>query len=164
VGKLSVAARQLPSGTILVEEPLPEGRTVLYTRVCAANQKEDVERQMQRLVAFARKQGWTHFNGVDEIGSGLNGKRKKLLRVLRDPKVSCIVVGHRDRLLRFGFELIEAALASAGKRVVVLDAGEIVEDLGRDLLEILTSACERLYGRRSAWNRARRAVEAMECE
>jgi len=128
---------------------------VLYAQVSSADQKEDLERQVQRLQAFARAQGWTDVAVVVEVGSGLNGKRKKLLRMLRDPKVSRIVVEHCDRLARFGFEMTEAALASAGKRVVVVEEGEVTDDLGRDLLEILTSACGRPYGRRSARNRAR---------
>lgn len=162
-GKLPVPARQLPTGTILVEEPNPQGRTVLYARVSSADQKDDLQRQVQRLEAFAREQSWADFDVVAEIGSGLNGKRKKLLRVLRDPKVSRIVVEHRDRMSRFGFEMLEAALAAAGTRVVVVEKGEVTDDLMRDLLEILTSACGRLYGRRSARNRAKRALEAMGC-
>jgi putative resolvase len=93
---------------------------------------------------------------VTEVGSGLNGKRRKLLR---DPRVSRMVVQHRDRLARFGFEMLEAALAAAGKGVVVVEEGAVTDDLVRDLLEVLTSACGRLYGRR--W--ARRALEAMGC-
>ncbi len=162
-GKLPVPARQLPTGTILVEEPNPEGRTVLYARVSSADRKDDLQRQVQRLEAFAREQGWTNFDVVAEIGSGLNGKRKKLLRVLRDPGVSRIVVEHRDRLAPFGFEMLEAALAAAGKRIVVVEEGEVTDDLVRDLLEILTSTRGRLYGRRSARNRAKRALEAMRC-
>lgn len=162
-GKLPVPARQLPTGTILVEEPSPEGRTVLYARVSSADQKDDLQRQVARLEAFARSQGWTNYEVVTEIGPGLNGKRRKLLRVLKDPRVGRIVVEHRDRLARFGFEILEAALYAAGKRVVVVEEGEVMDDLGRDLLEILTSACGRLYGRRAARNRARRALEAMGC-
>jgi putative resolvase len=93
---------------------------------------------------------------VTEVGSGLNGKRRKLLR---DPRVSPMVVEHRDRLARFGFEMLEAALAAAGKGVVVVEEGAVTDDLVRDLLEVLTSACGRLYRRRSA----RRALEAMGC-
>ena len=172
-GKLPVPARQFPSGTILVEEPHPEGRTVLYAQVSSSHQKDDLERQVERLKAFAREQGWLDFQVVTEIASRLNGKRRKLLRLLRDPRVSRIVVKRRDRLARFGFEMVEAALAGAGKSVVVVEEGEVADDLVRDLLEILfgaptpqmnlTSACGRLYGRRSARNRARRALEAMGC-
>jgi predicted site-specific integrase-resolvase len=162
-GKLPVPARQLPSGTILVEEPSPGGRTVLYARVSSANQRADLERQVERLRTFAQAQGWQDFEVVAEIGSGLNGKRRKLLRVLKDPTVGRIVVEHRDRLTRFDFELVEAALYASGKRIVVVEEGEVKDDLVRDLLEILTSACGRLYGRRSAKNRAKRALEVMGC-
>ncbi len=162
-GKLAVPARQLPTGTILVDETDAQGRVVLYARVSSGDQKDDLQRQVQRLREFALEQGWTDFEVVAEIGSGLNGKRKKLLRVLRDPKVSRIVVEHRDRLVRFGFEMMGAVLASAGKHVVVVEEGEVRDDLVRDLLETLTSAWGRLYGRRSARNRAKRALEAMGC-
>ncbi len=154
-GKLPVPARQLPTGTILVEALRPEGTTVLYARVSSADQKEDLERQVQRLQAFAQEQGWTEVKVVTEIGSGLNGKRKKLLRILRDPQVVRIVMEHRDRLARFGFDLLEAALAASGRHVVVIEDGEVTDDLVQDVLEILTSACGRLYGRRSARHRAR---------
>jgi predicted site-specific integrase-resolvase len=157
-GKLPVPARQLPSGTILVEEPLREGRTVLYARVASPEQRADLERQMERLKAFALAQGWRDFEVVAEIGSGLNGKRRKLLRVLKDPTVGRIVVEHRDRLVRFGFELVEAALHASGKRIVVVEEGEVKDDLVRDLLKVLTSACERPM-KRSARNRAKRALE-----
>jgi putative resolvase len=162
-GKLPVPARPLPAGTILVEAPHPEGIPVRYARVSSADQKEDPERQVQRLQAFAQEQGWTEVKAGTEIGSGLNGKRKKLLRILRDPQVVRIVVEHRDRLARFGFDLPEAAMAASGRHVVVIEEGEATDDLAQDVLEILTSACGRLDGRRSARNRARRALEAMGC-
>ena len=163
-GKLPVPARQLPTGTILVEAPCPEGITVLYARVSSADQREDLERQVQRLQAFAQEQGWTEVKVVTEIGSGLNGKRKKLLRVLQDPTVIRIVVEHRDRLARFGFDLLKAAMAASGQHVVVVEEGEVTDDLVQDVLEILTSACGRLYGRRSAKRRAQQALEAMGCK
>jgi putative resolvase len=163
-GKLPVPARQLPTGTILVEEPCPEGRTVLYARVSSADQKEDLFRQVERLEAFAKAQGWTDYEVVAEVWPGFNSRRRKLLRVLKDPTVGRIVVEHRDRLTRFGFEMLQAALYAAGKRLVVVEEGEVTDDLARDLLEILTSACERLYGRRSARNRAQKALEVLGCE
>jgi putative resolvase len=75
-GKLPVPARPLPAGTIRVEAPHPEGIPVLYARVSSADQKEDLERQVQRLQAFAQEQGWTEVKAATEIGSGLNGKRR----------------------------------------------------------------------------------------
>ena len=85
---------------------------------------------------------------VTEVGSGLNGKRPKLRRVLSDPDAKVIVVEHQDRLARFGVEHLEAALAAHGRRVVVADPGETTDDLVGDVIEVLTSMCARLYGRR----------------
>lgn len=95
-----------------------------------------------------------------EVGSGLNGKRRKLMRLLADPGVGTVVVEHRDRLARFGFEMVEASLAGAGRRLVVVEDREMDDDLVRDMTEVMTSMCARLYGKRSALNRARRAMEA----
>ncbi|MFH1731960.1 MAG: IS607 family transposase, partial [Planctomycetota bacterium] len=69
---------------------------------------------------------------------------------------------HRDRLARFGFDYIEAALLAAGKRILVLDKSEVTDDLVRDMTEVLTSFCARLYGKRSAKARAKKAIKATE--
>jgi putative resolvase len=63
-----------------------------------------------------------------EVGSGLDGRRPKLRALLADPAVQTIVVEHRDRLARFGVEYIEAALAAQGRRVLVVDDGELEDD------------------------------------
>ena len=89
----------------------------------------------------------------------MNGARTKARRLLSDPAVTVVVVEHRDRLGRMNTGLIEAALSASGRRLVVLDAGEVADDLVRDMTEVLTSFCARLYGRRSAKNRAKRAME-----
>lgn len=68
------------------------------------------------------------------------------------------MVEHRDRLARFGVEHLEAALSAQGRRVVVVDEGEVDDDLVRDVTEVLTSLCARLYGRRGARNRAEKAL------
>jgi putative resolvase len=72
------------------------------------------------------------------------------------------VVEHRDRLARMNAELVEAALSAHGRRLVVLDDGEVDDDLVRDMLEVLTSFCARLYGRRSARNWAQKALRCAE--
>jgi putative resolvase len=101
---------------------------------------------------------------VQETGSGWNGRRKALLRIFRNPNVQIIVVERRDRLMRFGFEYVEAALAAQGRRAVVIDAGELADEIVRDLQEVIVSMCARLYGKRSAKNRAKKAIEAMQCK
>jgi putative resolvase len=88
----------------------------------------------------------------------LNGRRRKLRRVLSDPAVSVLVVEHRDRLGRFGVEHLEAVLAASGRRVVVGDCEESTGDLVRDITEVPAWMCARLYGQRAGKNRAARAI------
>jgi putative resolvase len=163
-GTMPVPAQRLPSGTILVEVPggnsdgTEQQRVVLYARVSVHDQRTDLDRQVARLSAWAAGQGIVVAEVVREVGSGLNGRRPRLRRLLADPTVAMIVVEHRDRLARFGVEYLEAALGAQARRLVVLDPGEASDDLVSDMIEVLTSFCARLYGRRGARNRALRAV------
>jgi putative resolvase len=161
-GTMPVPARRLPSGTIMVEvaETAPRGQVIVYARVSSAEQRSDLDRQVARLTTWATGQGMVVSRVVTEVGSALNGRRKKFLGLLRDPDVATIVVEHRDRFARFGAEYVEAALTAQGRRLLVVDPAEVDDDLVRDVTEILTSLCARLYGRRAAANRASRAVAA----
>ena len=161
-GVLPVPHTQLPSGTILVHPPEagPSEAGVLYARVSSADQKADLDRQLGRLATFATNQSIVVVKSVSEIGSGLNGHRPKLMKLLNDQKMRVIVVEHRDRLARFGSEYIEAALVASGRKLIVVDKAEMKDDLVQDMIDVLTSFCARLYGRRSAKNRALNAVAA----
>jgi putative resolvase len=92
----------------------------------------------------------------------MNGSRAKVRRLLSDAKVTVVVVEHRDHLGRMNTELVEAALSASGRRLVVLDSGEVTDDPVRDMVEVLTSFCASLYGRRSARNRAEKALRCAE--
>ncbi|MFF4139050.1 IS607 family transposase [Streptomyces mirabilis] len=164
-GTLPVPAERVGPRTILVNidantSPSVTGGVGLYARVSSHDQKPDLERQTARLAEWAAKAGHTVVRIESEIASGMNGDRTKARRLLADPKVTIVVVEHRDRLGRMNTELVEAALEAAGRRLVVLDAGEVEDDLVRDMAEVLTSFCARLYGRRSAKNRAKKALKA----
>jgi predicted site-specific integrase-resolvase len=162
-GKLPVPARRV-GGLILVDQPGPPAAweaAVVYARVSSADQRGDLDRQIVRIVTWAGEQGIPVGRVVTEVGSALNGKRRKFLALLRDPAVSTILVEHRDRFARFGAEYVEAALAASGRRLVVVDPAEVDDDLVRDVTEILTSLGARLYGRRAAANRAARALAAV---
>ncbi|HEV2244686.1 MAG TPA: IS607 family transposase [Streptosporangiaceae bacterium] len=160
--RMPVPARRLESGTIWVDAPAVEatGRTVVYARVSSHDQRADLDRQVARLTQWATSAGHAIDEVVCEVGSGLNGKRPKLRRILSDPSAAVVVVEHRDRLVRFGVEHLEAALSAHGRKVAVADPGETTGDLVRDMIEVLTSMCARLYGRRGARNRAMRAITA----
>ncbi len=132
----------------------------MYARVSSADQKADLDRQVARLSEFAAINRLRVVEVVREIGSGLNGHRRAMIKILRNPLINTIIVEHRDRLMRFGIEYIEAALAAQGRKLIVVDPEEMKDDIVRDLHEVIMSLCARLYGKRSAKNRAKRAVEA----
>ncbi len=163
-GKLPVPARKMGKLILVGDLEAPvrqgQGRTVVYVRVSSADQKADLDRQVARVVAWATEHGHSVDQVVTEVGSALNGHRRKFLALLRDQSINTILVEHRDRFCRFGAEYVEAALEAQGRRLVVVDPSEVDDDLVRDATELLTSLCARLYGRRSAANRARRAVAA----
>ncbi len=138
----------------------PGGRTVLYARVKSHDQRANLDRQVSRLASWAAAGGWPVDEVVVEVGSGVNGKRRKLARLLADPTATTLVVEHRDRLARFGVEYLEAALSAQGRRIVVVDHSEGDDDLVGDMTEVLTWFCARVYGRRGARNRA---VKALGC-
>ena len=165
-GTLPVPAVRVNQRTILVSPEAamstPTEALGLYARVSSHDQREDLDRQVARLTEWAAETGQPVVRVEAEVGSGMSGSRTKLRRLLADPKVSVVVVEHRDRLARVNAELVEAALSAQGRRLVVIDEGEVDDDLVRDMTEVLTSFCARLYGRRSARNRAEKALRCAE--
>ena len=161
-GRLPVPAEQLPTGTVVVhaEEKKEEG-AALYARVSSADQKQDLDRQLARLTEYAVAQRLGIVDVVKEVGPDLNGHRKGMMRLLRDPEAQVIVVEHRDRLMRFGFDYVASALSAQGRRIMVIEPDEMTDDIVRDLHEVMVSMCARLYGKRSANNRAKKALEAI---
>lgn len=168
-GTMPVPAEQTPTGAWLIHDPKYETmqpraagtRTVCYARVSSNDQKADLQRQADRLKAFAFSMGVDAPEVVTEVGSGMNGARKKLNKLLADPTVGTIIVEHRDRFARMNMSLTESALQAQGRRVIVVDDSELDDDLVRDMTEVLTLFCARLYGKRAAKRRAEKALEAM---
>ncbi|MFD1535935.1 IS607 family transposase [Nonomuraea guangzhouensis] len=171
-GKMPVPVVKTATGRYMVLDRTAEvtGRTVAYCRVSGTDQLAELDRQAARVVSAATGMGLTVTEVVGEVGSGMDGDRPKLARLLRDASVGVIVVERRDRLARFGLEQLSAALEATGRRIVVIDDTEggegavpgarVDDELLRDMAEVLTSLCARLYGRRSAARRARAALRA----
>lgn len=132
--------------------------TIGYARVSTHDQKQDLERQKQVLELFCSQHGW-QFQIIDDLGSGLNySKRglKKLIKLITDNQVERLVLTHKDRLLRFGSELIFSLCEQFGTEVVIINRTEdasFEEDLASDVLEIITVFAARLYGSRSHKNK-----------
>ena len=142
---------------------------VAYARVSSHDQKADLERQKQVLELYCAQQGWT-FEVIADLGSGMNYHKKGLKRLLNDilnGKIGRLVIAHKDRLLRFGAELVFAICEAKSVEVIVLNQGDdttFEEDLAKDVLEIITVFSARLYGSRSRKNQklldgVRQAVE-----
>ncbi|MFB8831827.1 IS607 family transposase [Azotobacter sp. CWF10] len=132
-------------------------RTVAYVRVSSHDQKDDLERQKQVLELYCARQGWT-FEVIADLGSGMNYQKKglkRLLEALIDGQIGRLVITHKDRLLRFGAELVFAICEAKNVEVVILNQGEdtrFEEDLAEDVLEIIAVFSARLYGSRSRKN------------
>ena len=141
--------------------PTAGSRTVCYSRVSSPDQKNDLQRQADRLKAFAINLGATNIETVTEVGSGVSDNRRKLNKVLADPTVGTIIVEHRDRLASVNAGLVETALKAQGRRLIVVDDSEPDDDLEADMTEVLAAFCARLYGRQAARRKAKAALKAM---
>ena len=123
--------------------------TLAYARVSSVDQKADLERQKTVLEMYCASQGWS-FELVSDLGSGMNYRKKglqSLLEKLLDGKIERPVITHKDRLLRFGAELIFSICEIQNVEVVIINKGEeasFEEDLAKDVLEIITVFSARL--------------------
>ena len=141
-----------------------EKKTVAYARVSSHDQKADLERQKQMLEMYCAAQGW-QFEIVADLGSGMNYHKRglrRLLSMILDGKINRLVLTHKDRLLRFGAELVFAICEEKQVEVVIINQGDepsFEEELAKDVLEIITVFSARLYGSRSHKNR--KLIEGM---
>ena len=160
-------ARQLPTGTIVIDElaVARKAKTVIYARVSSSEQRDDLKRQAERCVQFANANGWQVEQVITEIGSGLNDERRKLLRLLRDDTITRLVVEHKDRLTRFGFNYIKVLCEHTGCMLIVINQVDTDEqDLVQDFVSVITSFCARIYGRRRARRKTEKLIEELRNE
>lgn len=151
-------ASQLPSGTIIVEQTQQCKGVVIYARVSSSENKSNLDSQAQRLIDYCMARGYQITSITKEIGSGVNDNRKKLIKLLNEDNYNLIVVEHKDRLTRVGFNYLEVLLKKQGKSIEVVNlATEETEDLMQDFISIITSFCARLYGLR----RSKRKTESI---
>jgi len=137
--------------------------TLAYARVSSHDQKEDLKRQIDRLSAYCTCHGW-NYEIISDLGSGMNYQKKglkKLLEAILEKKAKRLVLTHKDRLLRFGAELVFSLCEAKEIEVVLINQGtegSFEEELAKDVLEIITVFSARLYGARSHKNK--KLVEA----
>ncbi len=161
--------RQLPTGTIIVDlEPTRGTQTevaCIYARVSSSENRDNLERQAERLIQFATARGYIISRIVKEVGSGLNDSRKKLVSVLKDDSYTVLVVEHKDRLTRFGTNYIITLFEQLGKRVEIINGVENPkDDLMADFAAVITSFCSRLYGLRRAKRKTEKIIAQLESD
>ena len=132
--------------------------TIGYARVSSHDQKNDLTRQVERLENYCAAKGW-NYEIIRDLGSGMNYSKKglrQLIDLILERKIKRLVLTHKDRLLRFGSELIFALCETRHIEVVLINQGDDVsfeEELTKDVLEIITVFSARLYGARSHKNK-----------
>jgi len=132
--------------------------TICYARVSSHDQKADLVRQQDMLQVYCAAKGW-HSETIKDLGSGMNYRKKglnKLLEMIIRKEMKRLVLTHKDRLLRFGSELVFAMCEAQGIEIIIIHKGErpsFEEELAQDVLEIITVFSARLYGSRSKKNK-----------
>jgi putative resolvase len=132
--------------------------TICYARVSTHDQKADLVRQQEMLETYCAAKGW-RTEVISDLGSGMNYRKKglnRLLEIILRRKTRRLVLTHKDRLLRFGAELVFAICELQGIEIVIIHKGErpsFEVELAEDILEIITVFSARLYGSRSKKNR-----------
>ena len=142
-----------------------EKPTIAYVRVSSHDQKSDLETQVAMLESFCAANGWT-YEVMTDLGSGMNYNKRGLQNLIQricQGNIERLVIAHKDRLLRFGSEIIFSLCEQFGVEVVIINRGEktvnFEEELVQDVLEIITVFSARLYGSRSHKNK--KLIEAL---
>lgn len=138
--------------------------TLCYARVSGRDQKADLDRQQAALEAYCAAKGW-QAETIRDLGSGMNYHKaglQRLLDLIMKRQIRRLVITHKDRLLRFGAELVFAMCELQGIEIVIIHKGEppsFEEELAQDMLEIITVFSARLYGRRS--HKSRKLIDSL---
>lgn len=155
------------TGTIFILNPFKKeveaslnATVVLYARVSSSENKDNLDKQLDRLRLYANAKGYQVVKEIKEIGSGLNDNRAKLNNLLKNDldTFSILLVEHKDRLTRFGFNYIDIMLKTHNKKLEVMNlVDNDREDLVQDFISVITSFCARVYGQ----TRSKRKTEAL---
>lgn len=157
-------ATQLPSGTVIVDNSTPNIQgVVIYARVSSAENKSNLESQAERLTRYCEAKGYQITGIVKEVGSGVNDNRKKLIKLLNEDDYHLIVIEHKDRLTRVGFNYLKVLLNKQGKDIEVVNlAEEEGSDIMQDFISIITSFCARIYGLRRRKRKTECLIKCLE--
>jgi len=163
-------AYQLPTSTIVVPDNYVASKkempyVITYARVSSSENKNNLNAQSQRLYTFCVANGWAVSETILEIGSGINDARPKLLKILQEGKATTIVVEHKDRLSRFGFNYIKELCNKFNCKIIIInDVVTEKEDIIQDFVSIITSFCAKLYGQRRSKRKTEKIIAELEAK
>lgn len=155
------------TGHICIPIPVIENKpifktAVVYARVSNNDAKDNLNRQLERIVNFASSNGFVVKKTIKEIGSGLNDKRPRLMSLLEDDDWNYLIIENKDRLTRFGFNYLKTLLNKQGKDIVVInERDDKKDDLVQDLVSIIYSFSARIYGLRKAQNKKKEILSIL---
>jgi putative resolvase len=159
-------AYKTSTGMVVVHDPQVEkqgtGRIALYARVSSVDQKSDLDRQVQRLREYAATHCHQVAKEVTEIASGLNDSRPKFFKLLVDLSIGTIIMEHKDRGTRFGWNYITTLMEVQGRRIETVFANETQDDLVTDFISSITSMAACIYGRCGSRSEAERIKQCVE--
>jgi putative resolvase len=140
-------------------------KVVIYCRVSSTENKTNLETQKERLISYCNAKGYQVSDVITEFGSGLNDTRPKLQSLLKKQDFTLLVVEHKDRLTRFGFNYIETLLNSNNIKIEVVNpVADEKEDLVQDFVSVITSFCARIYGQRRSKINTEKLLNSLEQE
>lgn len=153
-------------GHVVIEDvsPFSTNNVVIYARVSSSENKSNLEAQAERLKQYAIAKGYTIIQVIKEVGSGVNDNRKQLQKLFSsDEDWAILIVEHKDRLTRFGFNYIDALMTKMGKRIEVVNLAEDEKaDLVQDLISIIYSFSAKMYGLRRSKRKTEQIIKLLE--
>lgn len=142
--------------------PTNDVSVAIYCRVSSSENKTNLESQKNRMVSYCVAKGYRIIDIVCEIGSGLNDTRPKLEKLIRDQEFDILVVEHKDRLTRFGFNYIDILLNKNKKKIEVVNCVDDEKaDLMQDFVSVITSFCARIYGQRRSKRKTEKIISEL---
>jgi predicted site-specific integrase-resolvase len=163
-GKLNTEKTNTGRLLVVIDENKLQ-RVAVYCRVSSSENKDNLERQKERVLNYCAAKGYQIEKVVCEIGSGLNDERRKLESLLMDQSITKIVVEHSDRFSRFGMNYITKLLKLQDRDIEVINKqSNDRDDLMQDFVSIITSFTARLYGQRRTKRKTEQLIKSLELE
>jgi putative resolvase len=147
---------------VVTKQEANKEKVAIYARVSSSENKNNLQRQCDRLIQYCVAKGYQIIHVVKEVASGVNDERPKLLKLLSEEDYGTLVVEHKDRLTRFGFNYIKEL---CNKYIEVVNEAEGDEqDIIQDFVSIITSYCAKIYGKRRSKRKTEKLIEQLKKE